>query len=222
MKLSKQTLDILKNFSGINPGIVIKPGNYISSKSESSTIIAEANVEDTFPHTVALYDINQFLGTLSEFGNPDIEFGEQLITIREGKSSFQGRYASESMITQYTKKLNMPETVINFNLSQDDLGRLLSMANIQNLKTIAVTKNEEDKIILVALDIDNNSEATFTIETDSDAPSGDFKMLFDKSNLKFVKGDYAVGIAREGIAQFVNQNVDVTYSIATLDKSYFK
>jgi hypothetical protein len=39
MKLSENTINILKNFSTINKAIEIKPGNVISTISPSKTVI---------------------------------------------------------------------------------------------------------------------------------------------------------------------------------------
>lgn len=225
MQLSTRTIDILKNFAAINAGIVIRPGNLITTKAATNSIMGEATVVETFPTTIALYDLNQFLGTLSEFQNPDVEFNEKTITITETsdpRMSFSGLYAQESQIVTLTKKINMPPTPIEFNLTQADLSKLMRMAGIQGFKSITVTKNEAGKIILVTSDIDNSSTNSFTVETEADAPSEDFKMIFAKDSLGLLKGDYSVGIAKERIARFTNQSMDLVYHVASLDKSYYK
>lgn len=40
MKLSARTINILKNFSTINPSIVLKPGNTVTTISTNKTIMA--------------------------------------------------------------------------------------------------------------------------------------------------------------------------------------
>ena len=49
MKLSKQTIEILKNFSSINMSVVLKPGSKIRTVSPQKTILAQAIVSETFP-----------------------------------------------------------------------------------------------------------------------------------------------------------------------------
>ena len=44
MQISKQTFDILKNFSEINSSILIKPGAKLETISEMKNILATANV----------------------------------------------------------------------------------------------------------------------------------------------------------------------------------
>lgn len=225
MQLSSKTLDILRNFVSINAGIVIRPGNVIATKAANNTMMASATVEENFPTTIALYDLNQFLATLSTFQSPEVEFEEKTITISEStdpRVSFKGLYGQESQIVTLTKPLNMPPAAIEFNLSNADFSKLLKMANVQSFKNILVTKNDDGKIILVASDIENPSTNSFTIETEADAPNANFQMVFSKDTLNLLKGDYAVSIAKEGIAKFSNQSTDLVYYIATLDKSYYK
>ena len=61
MKLSKETVDVLKNFASINSGIEFKTGNKISTISSSKTVLAKATLKDDFPHDFCVYDLNQFL-----------------------------------------------------------------------------------------------------------------------------------------------------------------
>ena len=49
MKLSKGTLDILKNFSNINPSITFKEGQELSTLSIQRNILSRAVVEEKFP-----------------------------------------------------------------------------------------------------------------------------------------------------------------------------
>ena len=49
MKLSKHTLSMLKNFSDINMSIEIKEGNILRTVSVQKNILAQAELEDSFP-----------------------------------------------------------------------------------------------------------------------------------------------------------------------------
>ena len=69
MKLSTNTIQVLKNFASINQNLVIKEGNTISTMSAMKNIVAKAEVEETFPKQVAIYDLNEFLASLSLFNN---------------------------------------------------------------------------------------------------------------------------------------------------------
>ena len=45
MKITTNTLNILKNFSKINPSILIQEGNTLRTISPNKTIMAKANVD---------------------------------------------------------------------------------------------------------------------------------------------------------------------------------
>ena len=69
MKLSNHTTSVLKNFATINQNLVIKEGNTITTMSAMKNIIAKAEVEETFPQEIAIYDLNEFLAAMSLFTN---------------------------------------------------------------------------------------------------------------------------------------------------------
>ena len=51
MKLSKETLEVLKNFASINNGLEFKEGNVLSTMSASKTVLVRAELKDNFPET---------------------------------------------------------------------------------------------------------------------------------------------------------------------------
>ena len=79
MKLSDNTLNILKNFAGINNSILVKQGNKLRTISMAKNILAEADISEEFPRDFAIYDLNQFLNGLSLHQDPDLDFNEDLI-----------------------------------------------------------------------------------------------------------------------------------------------
>ena len=58
MKLSKETLAILKNFSTINQSILIESGNNLKTVSVNKTMMSNAVIEETFPEEFGLYDLH--------------------------------------------------------------------------------------------------------------------------------------------------------------------
>ena len=83
MKLSNQTVDVLKNFSTINQNLIIKEGNTLTTMSAMKNIVAKAEVEQTFPKEVAIYDLNEFLAALSLFTVPVLDFQDQFVIMSE-------------------------------------------------------------------------------------------------------------------------------------------
>ena len=77
MKLSDNTLNVLKNFAGINNSILVKEGNKLRTISVAKNILAEANITEEFPRDVAIYDLNQFLNGLGLHSDPDLDFSPE-------------------------------------------------------------------------------------------------------------------------------------------------
>ena len=72
MKLSDNTLTVLKNFAGINNSILVKEGSRLRTISVAKNILAEADIKEDFPRDFAIYDLNQFLNGLSLHQDPDL------------------------------------------------------------------------------------------------------------------------------------------------------
>ena len=99
MKLSKTTLATLKNFSTINQSIVIKPGNILETISNVKDIYARSSIEETFDKQVCIYDLNEFLGVVSLFEDPDLELGDESLTLKQGKITQKYFYADPTVVT---------------------------------------------------------------------------------------------------------------------------
>lgn len=89
MDISKETMEVLKNFSTINNTLFIVPGNTIRVCGENHTIIGEAVVEEQFPQEFAISDVTKLLALLSlNSGQPQVEFEETnlVFSALEGRS----------------------------------------------------------------------------------------------------------------------------------------
>ena len=110
MKLSDNTLNVLKNFAGINNSILVKEGNKLRTISVAKNILAEADIPEEFPRDVAIYDLNQFLNGLGLHSDPDLDFSpESYIAIKEGTRRVKYFYADPQVITAPPEKeINLP------------------------------------------------------------------------------------------------------------------
>ena len=110
MKLSDITLELLKNFAGINNSILVKQGNKLRTISVAKNILAEADITEDFPKDVAIYDLNQFLNGLSLHQDPNLDFSEDsYLTIREGKRRVKYFYADpQVIISPPDKEITLP------------------------------------------------------------------------------------------------------------------
>ena len=133
MKLSNHTTSVLKNFATINQNLMIKEGNTITTMSAMKNIVAKADVEETFPQEVAIYDLNEFLASMSLFTSPVLEFSENHVMITEennSSNSLKYFYSDPSVVTSPSKMITMPSQEVTFTMSNDDLSKLKKAAGV--------------------------------------------------------------------------------------------
>jgi hypothetical protein len=127
MKLSIETTTLLKNFSKIQTGILVQPGNTLKVRSEQT--FAEANVAETFPIEVRISNLPGFLRTLALFKDPDIDISGDHIRITEADGTAELVYPQakpESLILMPIPKRIKPDPPeqITFTISGEEWATL--------------------------------------------------------------------------------------------------
>ena len=107
MELQEQTLNVLKNFSDINPNILIKSGNTIKTISEAKNVLATAVVDNEFPQQFGIYDLKEFISVLSLVDKPNLKFAEESVTISDqsGRSKIRYFFSPEETLTSPQKDI---------------------------------------------------------------------------------------------------------------------
>lgn len=213
---TENTLNVLKNFSGICSNILIKPGNTIRTMSTMKNILAEASIEEDFDREIGIWDLNQFLGTISLLDNPEFEFEDGYVDISGGNGASVRYYYSEpSVLTTPKHAINMPDDIaIRFELKQKDLLELQKASSVLGLNDLCV-QSTGDSLDMVAVSKKVQSSNTYSVnigEVLEDTPL--FQFYFKVENLKMLNGDYDVEIAKTSVAQFTHKTLDLKYWIA--------
>lgn len=217
MKLSARTLHLLKNFSTINPSIVLKPGGVASTISPNKTILARASISDEIPNVVAIYNLSRFISTMSLFENPDLDFGDKSVRISDGNRSVVYHYADASIImVPPEKQIKLPSNDAECFITNKDFQNITKALSVLGLPEIAIVGDGEN-ISLEAIDTKNPTADTFSIVVGQS--SNVFRAIFKSENLKIMDGDYTVSISSKGISQFVG--TEVSYWIAVESTSTF-
>jgi len=220
MKLSKHTLNMLKNFSDINMSIEIKKGNILRTVSVQKNILAQAELEEDFPQDFAIYELNRFLGAVSLFDDPEFKFNGKSANIGSGKNSVDYVYCDPSMIvTPPENNITFPDPEVKFILTQDALSQVMKASNVLGTPEISV-ESDSGNIDIKALDVNNDSTDTFTVTLDEKSDNK-FRFVFKTENMKMVPGNYNVEISSKGISHFTLQGQKLEYWIATEASSTF-
>jgi hypothetical protein len=221
MNISSDTVAILKNFSDINSGIVVKPGNKIETISTLKNILAEAEIGEKFEQEFALYDLPEFLRAVDLFDKSELKFnGGQNLTIKDanGKQSIKYYFADKSVVVAPTKPITMPDKYVTFSLTKDNFTKLMKGVNTLGLPDVAVV-GDGKTISLVATDKKTPSSNDYSIEVGTTDKT--FKAYFKTENLKMIVDDYDVAISEQKISHFVNRNKKIQYWIAVEPDSEF-
>ena len=220
MKLSKSTLDILKNFKEINQSILFKQGNSLKTISVMKNILAEATIEEELPKDFGIYDLSQFLNGIDLHQNPDLDFAnDNHVVIKEGRMRSNYFFADPNcIVTPPEKEITLPSEDAVFDLSTDQLDKLLKAAGIYQLPDMAVIGGDGVVRVLVR-DKKNDASNDFAItvgETDAT-----FSFNFKVENIKILPGTYNVVVSHKLLSRFTNKNQDLVYFIALEPDSTF-
>lgn len=223
MKISKETLDVLKNFSAINPNLVLKEGNKISTIAEAKNIMAAVEVTETFPKEVGIYDLNEFLSALSLIDDPTFEFGDDAVQIKSSSGSLTYRYADTSVLTSPQKEVTMPPSEVSIRLTADDIAQIRKAGGALGHSVFSITRDNDDVIQLQVKDPNNSSANVYSREIHNGVVEGStFDLQFLISNLKLIPGDYDINISSKLISHWscIN-NISAEYWIALEKDSTF-
>ena len=221
MKLSDKTISLLKNFSSINQSILFKEGNKLRTISVMKNILAEATVSEEFAKDFGVYDLNQFLNGLSLHQSPELDFkNDGYVVIREGKMRSKYFFADPNVIvTPPEKAINLPTEDVCFEVSTDQLEKLLKASAVYQLPDLSAV-GEAGVVKLVVRDKKNDTSNDYAVvvgETDKE-----FSFNFKVENIKVLPGTYEVVVSQKLLSRFTSKNHDLTYYIALEPDSTFK
>ena len=148
-------------------------------------ILAEATVSEELPKDFGIYDLNQFLNGLGLHQSPELDFeNDGHVVIKEGKMRSKYFFADpQVIITPPDKEITLPTEDVSFELSTQQLDKLLKAAGIYQLPDLAVIGGD-GVVKVVVRDKKNDTSNDFAItvgETDAT-----FSFNFKVENLSLI------------------------------------
>jgi len=214
MKLSNDTTNILKNFSGINTGIFIKKGNVLKTVSGGKNILAQATVGDDFPADFGIYDLNGFLSVLTLNKDPNLEFDGKNILIEglNGRSKLKYRMTEPSMIvTPPEKEVKFASVDASFTLTQDDYEWVVKTSSVLQSTHVSF-KSDGVKVYAYSFNAGDDSAHSNATEF-ADGNGTTFNIIFKTENLKMLPGSYNIEVSGN-VVSFKNATKEIQYWIA--------
>ena len=210
MKISKETINVLKNYASINSNLLLSPGNRLKTTSTNKTIASSVTVAEEFPVEFGIYDLNAFLGALSLFENPELDFEEKFVTIKEKNNKIKYFAAESSILVTPKKDIVFPAADIHFDLSESLFTTIQRTSGVLKASDFSIIGNGTDLILTVGdkKNATSNSYETIVGETDKT-----FRANIKIENLKMLHANYRVTIHSK-IARFESTVGDLVYYVA--------
>ena len=157
--------------------------------------------------------MNIFLNGLSLHNDPELDFANDgHVVIKEGRMRSKYYFADPNVIiTPPEKPITLPSEDVAFELSTEQLDKLLKAAAIYQLPDLAVVGGEGVVKVLVR-DKKNDTSNSFSIivgETEKE-----FSFNFKVENIKILPGTYNVVVSSKLLSRFSSKNHDLVYYIA--------
>jgi len=218
MKISKNTIDLLKNFSTINPSLYVESGSTIQTSSPYKNIFASAEVEEEFDQPFGIYELSRFLNIISVMPDPSFEFHEKYVRIVSGRQSVKYQYASKEMILNQsvdTSVIDSYEGDVTFSMASADLVSLRKGASIL-AKPELQFEFANNEIIARSIDLENKTVDDFSIVICETSQHVSLDPIpFSMETLKLIDGDYTVSLGDNSFGVFKNVDIPVYYAITT-------
>jgi hypothetical protein len=215
MQLSDRTISVLKNFATINPSLLFPAGSVLKTLSPQRNILGQANVEEAFDSEFAIYDLNQFLGVVSLFEQPDFDIQEHSVKISNGSGHTSNYFFADKEMIEVPpdKNLAVDGKAVVFQITESDLKSLLQAAHVMQLPNIVVEVGKE-RTLIKATDNTNSTSNTYDVVVDCETYNSGY-YIFATENLKFIPATYTVTITEKGLAYFESKDQMVQYWVAT-------
>ena len=221
MKVSDTTINLLRNYANINQSIEFREGKILKTVSPLNTILASVEIEEEFPRTFPIYELNRFLGTLALFQNPELDFTDNGVTISDSNHEATYRYCGSSSMFQTPpdKDITFPEPEVEFQLTQELFRKTINAANTLGLPEIVV-EGDGSEIKLLVSDTGNVSSDNFS--TKVGLTDKIFRMIFKTENFSTnAEGAYNVSLSTKRISHFKREGDSLQYWIALEQNSTF-
>lgn len=206
MNFDMKTVQVLKNFTTINPSLLFEPGNVLRTISPARTIMARATVDLDIDREFAIYDLSQLLATLALFEQTEVIAQENYLEIVSGSEKVKYLYADPSLIvTPPNKSLELPSVDVTFDLPADVLNKTMKAMSIMGAPELAVVGDGNDIRVQTYNSKNTNTSNYSNVVGKTDKR---FTMVFLAENLKLMPGDYTVSISSAKIGHFRGSGIE--------------
>ena len=216
MELTDKTLEVLRNYATINPNLVFSEGNTLKTISVARNVLSQTTVEESFPQSFGIYDLNEFLSVLSLVNKPRLKFETDYVVVGDstGRSEVKYFYSDPDMLTSPAQDIVMPEAEVKFVIDTDTLSRVRKASSALGHNEMTITPTT-GAVRLTIVDPKDSTSNAFSIDVEGEYPEDvDFNFVVNVNNIKVVNEDFTVSVSKKLISQWKSQQSAIEYFIA--------
>ncbi len=219
--ISQQTISILKSFSQINSNLMVRAGNKLQTISPTKTLLGTFTTAESF-QDFAIYDLPEFIGVLSLFKQPTLDFDTSFVTITDGGQSAKYFFANPTTfkIVPPDKEIAFKDPDATLDLDEQTFNTILKAAATLKVGEISFM-NEGDSITVRAYDLKNPTSNSFKINVPGNHSGAKFSLIMKIENMRMVSGSYKVELSKAKLAKFTHKDLPLHYFVALQAESTY-
>ena len=227
LQITKEDIEVLKNFSKINSSIVFVPGNKMIVVDKRKTIVGIYTLVDReIPVKFAIYNLSNFISGISLYKDCYLTFNDKVddeykkVDICfEGRSNILQYGLSSTILTERNTpvidldEISIPVSDYDIRLTKETIKKWKVVAKEFDFNFIRFYNDGEKLKINLYEDsiITNNVYSEETIAFNASYNS-DLKMSIDK--LVFLERDYDVKMSRHNISEWRDDELNLSYYVS--------
>ena len=206
MILSDKTLEVLTNFSAINPSMVLDWDGSIAVINTQGNVLAVANVPEKYPFAWNIHDVPQMIGVI-KLMDPTIAVAEthaDHVVFKQPNSTVLYRFAEPSLIkTVSNKNGNIKSISAAANITWKEMQQLIKAAMmLRNTHVKIETNGNQNQLILTSYTLNNPAVSNFSLNIPITETSEEYH--FEPCSVKIehfniLKNDYSFKVAQKCI-----------------------
>jgi len=219
VKLSTETIEIMKNYSMINPGMILHKGNTLRTISVSGAIFSECVISETIPMDFGIGMLSQFIQvlTLPNMADCEVEFTDTHADIVAPSGDRIRYYKQEANAIVTTDKINsLPTPSFSFKLTSDQLIDFLKTAAVLKSRAMVISV-ENNKLTMNATIPKKDSTHSYKLCL-PDVSCPDMAIVMDISKgFNVLHDDYTINVMNDIGMELCSDNRKLRYAMATID-----
>lgn len=216
IKLTPETLGVLRNFSGINEAIIIREGDVVTTVSKAKSVVGVAKLNQSFESEFGIHDLRKFLATLSLFTDPELVIGDKIITISEDgrKVSYQLAQTKHVQSITPTEVEGLDKLVdkgkVSFSWKNDVFQKVQKALTVLRLPVYQI-QGDGSNIHLRAVSPDASCVDSYDVQVGETDQT--FSAIFKAENIRSLPLDYDVKLLDKTMARFSNDEAGLRYYV---------